>query len=87
MPQQIGRFQVSPSFVQRLQRRGLLRRWIKLRLMMPQAGLLTVGDSTEIGCSQSPALFTLARRLGFDSIATAKRRLANQFEQVFLSAQ
>lgn len=30
---------------------------------------------------------TLARRLGFTSIATAKRRLANQFEQVFLSLQ
>lgn len=30
---------------------------------------------------------TLARRLRFTSIATAKRRLANQFEQVFLSLQ
>jgi hypothetical protein len=30
---------------------------------------------------------TLARRLGFTSIATAKRRLANQFEHVFLSLQ
>lgn len=30
---------------------------------------------------------TLARRLGFTSIATAKRRLANQFEQIFLSLQ
>nr|WP_051038404.1 ISAs1 family transposase [Gloeocapsa sp. PCC 7428] len=30
---------------------------------------------------------TLARRLGFHSIASAKRQLANQFEQVFLSLQ
>lgn len=30
---------------------------------------------------------TLARHLGFDSIAAAKRQLANQFEQVFLSLQ
>lgn len=30
---------------------------------------------------------TLARRLGFGSIAAAKRQLANQFEQVFLLLQ
>jgi predicted transposase YbfD/YdcC len=30
---------------------------------------------------------TFARRLGFDSISTAKRRLANQFDLVFLQLQ
>lgn len=30
---------------------------------------------------------TVARRLGFTSIAAAKRQLANQFEQVFISLQ
>ena len=68
---------------------------IENRLHWPKDVLLHEDNSRQRSHANAPAnwstvrsfFITVARRLGFDSIATAMRSLANQVKQVFLSLQ
>lgn len=68
---------------------------IENRLHWPKDVLLGEDSSRQLSNSNAPAnwstlrsfFITVARRLGFDSIATAMRCLANQVQQIFLSLQ
>lgn len=68
---------------------------IENRLHWPKDVLLREDSSRQLSNSNAPAnwstvrsfFITVARRLGFDSIATAMRHLANQVQQIFLSLQ